>query len=188
MTGDNEDQPWASQLLVTFGVMLVVALIVGAILGIIALAGSNAVGMGSVVAGDTGAPSLYFPTGSPTTKLEESPGPILTSASPSTGTTAPPPSSTQPAQVRSISLQAYPAHVRPGERINLSGTYPGHEGATLQIQRLEAGVWRDFPVDTHVSGGLFATYIITSRTGMTKLRMLDKANGAKSNTASVNIG
>ena len=38
------------------------------------------------------------------------------------------------------------------EQIDLTGVYPGGEGAILQVQRFEDGSWDDFPVAVSVSG------------------------------------
>ena len=48
--------------------------------------------------------------------------------------------------------------------------------------------WSDFPVDTTVSNGGYATYIQTSMLGDNHIRMLDKATGKTSNVVTVKIG
>jgi len=74
-------------------------------------------------------------------------------------------------------------------RINLVGTYPGNDGASLQVQRsLGDGPWADFPVNTTVSNGAFATYIQTSMLGINHIRVIDKATGRTSNAVTVKIG
>ena len=58
--------------------------------------------------------------------------------------------------------------VRPGEPIDLTGVYPGGEGAVLRVQRLEDGAWVDFAdgsVEATVSNETFSTYVVTERTG-----------------------
>ena len=65
--------------------------------------------------------------------------------------------------------------------------YPAGEGATLQVQRFE-GTWTDFPVSVTVSGGLYNTYILTSRTGESRFRVTDKALNRSSNPVTVSIG
>ncbi len=76
------------------------------------------------------------------------------------------------------------------ERINLTGTYAGHDGSTLQVQRsLGTGPWADFPATpTTVSSGTFATYIQTSMLGANHIRMVDTVTGAMSNVVTVTIG
>ena len=51
------------------------------------------------------------------------------------------------------------------EQIDLTGVYPGGEGAILQVQRFEGGKWEDFPVTASVSNETFSTYVQTSQTG-----------------------
>jgi hypothetical protein len=104
----------------------------------------------------------------------------------SSETTASAPSPSE--RSRAITLQAFPAEVGPGERINLTGVYQRGEGATLQVQRFENGGWADFPVTVSVSGGVFSTYIMTSRTGEARLRVYDKALQKASNAVRVTIG
>ena len=86
-----------------------------------------------------------------------------------------------------ITLVASPQRVGPGEQIDLSGVY-SREGASLQVQRQQDGGWSDFPVSASVSGGTFATYIVTSQTGTAQFRVVDEATGRTSNTVTVTIG
>ena len=62
------------------------------------------------------------------------------------------------------------------------------EGAILQVQRMESGAWSDFPVTMSVSGGTFATYVQTSRTGPNKFRVVDTDSDAVSNEVTVTVG
>jgi hypothetical protein len=55
------------------------------------------------------------------------------------------------------------------------------------VQRFE-GTWVDFPVTTNVSGGRFATYVTTSRTGQNRFRVLDPDSGRVSAAARVTVG
>ena len=70
--------------------------------------------------------------------------------------------------------------------LGFTGTYRGGDGATLQVQRFE-GSWTDFPVSATVSGGIYNTYIITSRTGESRFRVTDKALERSSNPVKVTI-
>ncbi len=88
---------------------------------------------------------------------------------------------------RAITLTASPPSVSALERIDLSGSYRGGDGATLQVQRRE-GDWVDFPVTATVRGTTFATYILTSRTGASQFRVVDEATGEASNTVTVRVG
>jgi hypothetical protein len=77
--------------------------------------------------------------------------------------------------------------VSPGERIDLTGVYQNGEGAVLQVQRYEGG-WTDFPVTTTVSGGIFSTYLTTSRSGVLRFRVFDRATDRHSNQVQVTVG
>ena len=65
------------------------------------------------------------------------------------------------------------------QQIDLTGTYQAGEGAILQVQRMENGAWSDFPVTMSVSGGTFATYVQTSRTGPNEFRVVDTDSGRR---------
>lgn len=86
-----------------------------------------------------------------------------------------------------ISLSASPLSVSSMERIYLTGTYPRAEGASLQVQRLEGGSWRNFPTSTSVSGGTFSTYVMTGQSGPNKFRVVDRGAGKKSNPVTVRV-
>ena len=74
------------------------------------------------------------------------------------------------------------------QQIDLTGSYPSGEGAILQMQRLENGDWTDFPVTMSVSGGTFATYVLTSRPGENKFRVIDTDTQKTSNEVVVTVG
>lgn len=87
-----------------------------------------------------------------------------------------------------LTLSASPVLVGPMERINLSGSYPGKDGITLQIQRLEEGdVWSVFPATATVKQGRFATYILTGRQGDNKFRVFDPATQTSSSPVTITI-
>ena len=185
---EDEDAPWTRQLLVGVGVLVAVALVIGGVVSVIALGAAKVSGIDSAGNGPSRPPSLYMPTGTPTTKPETYPNPVTPSrsahAAPSP-TASPSPKKKKKSQA--ISLQAFPGRVGANQRINLTGVYQGGEGAQLQVQRFEGG-WTDFPVSTSVSGGLFNTYIFSSRSGTNRFRMIDKASGRHSNPVRVQIG
>lgn len=91
-------------------------------------------------------------------------------------------------KVKQISLSAGQTSVSPMERIDLTGTYQGGEGAVLQVQRLEGGTWTDFPVTVSVSNATFATYVQTGQGGEVKFRVLDTTSQKASNPVTVSIG
>ncbi len=74
------------------------------------------------------------------------------------------------------------------EPIDLTGVYPGGEGAILQVQQFTAGKWTEFPVTTPVSNETFTTYIQTSQPGVNRFRMIDTKSGEISNEVRVRIG
>jgi hypothetical protein len=189
MAGSDDDKPWTRHLLVAVAALLVVALMIGGVVSALALGAVKVTGIDQSQPSASARPSLYMPAGEPTTRLEEYPEadgePEATgSASPSASASASP----RPRKkVRAISLQASPAQVSAGERINLTGVYRGVAVARLQVQRFE-GTWVDFPVTTNVSGGRFATYVTTSRTGQNRFRVLDPDSGRVSAAARVTVG
>jgi len=74
------------------------------------------------------------------------------------------------------------------EQIDLTGVYPGGEGAILQVQRFTNGTWQDFPVTVSVSDETFATYVQTSQAGLTRFRVVDTDTERISNEVRVQIG
>ena len=182
---DDEDVPWTRQLAVGVGVLVAVALVIGGVMSIVALGAAKVTGLGDVHASATAQPSLYFPSDDPTTTPETYPDPNG-SDEPSPSPSSESPSAKPTQKTRAITLQAFPQQVPPNERINLTGVYPTGDGATLQVQRFEGG-WTDFPVAARVTGGTFATYVLTSRTGATRWRVTDIGSGRSSNAVRVTI-
>jgi hypothetical protein len=196
MANDLEDPPWTRQLFVVIGVLVAVALVIGAILSVIALGAAKFTGVDSAKSTASAKPSLYVPSGKPTVGLEPYPDPSgvpdRAKKSPQGGGSSDSGSSDSPdspgPQKKGITLQLFPQQVSAGQRINISGVYSNGEGARLQVQRFEHGSWSDFPVTTSVSGGQFATYITTSHTGPQQFRVADKAAGRQSNAVRVRVG
>ena len=184
---DDEDAPWTRQLLVAVGVLVAVAVVIGGVVSVVALGAANVSGLDNTHPSATARPSLYFPSGDPTTRPEQYPDPGGSSSSGTASPTPESPSASPTKKVRAISLQAFPHQVSANQRINLTGVYQGAEGASLQVQRFE-GRWVDFPVNASVSGGAFTTYIYTGRSGLNRFRVIDKASGQKSNPVRVTIG
>lgn len=87
-----------------------------------------------------------------------------------------------------LTLSASPLFVKPGERINLTGTWPGHDAMGLLVQRNLSGQWTDFGVQTQVSVGTFDTWVITNRTGDQTFRVYDPASKTASNEIKVTVG
>jgi hypothetical protein len=187
MAGNDEHSGWLRQFLLGTGLLLVVALLIGGIVGVVVLGMLNVLGVGSASGSAGQRPTLYIPDLSPTTSPKAYALPPAATAS-TTAPSASPSASAKPKKPKpQISLQGFPDHVAPGQRISLTGTYPGGEGATLQVQQFQQG-WSDFPVTATVSGGIFTTYVITSRTGPQRFRVVDQASGRHSNDVQVAVG
>lgn len=196
----DDDTPWYRSLLIGVGAMLGVALVVGGVISLVALGAVNLSGFGDERVTVQEEPSLYIPSYSPTPEDEDDPGLTLEDLNGGGGSDAEseqPEESQKPAKndkkkkrkkPRSvISLSASPLEVSSMERIYLTGTFPGGEGVSLQVQRMEDG-WTDFPVSTSVSGGTFSTYVMTGRNGDNRFRVVDPASGKKSNPVKVRVG
>jgi hypothetical protein len=167
-----------------------VALVVGLILGGGALAATKVLGLDDDGTGTdeaTSGDSMVLPHPQPT---ETPSGPLVTLGSDATN--APEtdgPEETETAEPEhEISLAAGQTTVGPMDHIDLTGVYPGGEGAILQVQRFEGGKWADFPVPISVSDETFATYVQTSQPGVNRFRVIDTDTGATSNDVRVTIG
>lgn len=105
------------------------------------------------------------------------------------GADAPPSSQPGPRHhaSRGLRLNASPASVAPMERINLTGTWPGHDNVGLQVQRLQNGTWTTFPTTTTVQAGTFETYVETGHAGVNEFRVQDPGTGTVSNSVRVTV-
>lgn len=197
---DEDELPWYRPLLVGVGAMLGVAVLVGGLVAVVALGALSVTGVGDErVTAEESEPSLYLPDRSPGggeesdddgPTLEELTGIDGAGENPDAGTSpSPKPERKKPRKPRSvISLSASPLQVSSMERIYLTGTYPGGEGATLRVQRFE-GSWSDFSgVTASVSGGTFSTYVMTGRSGANRFRVVDPSGGKASNEVRVQVG
>ncbi len=119
----------------------------------------------------------------PTTAL---PVPTATDlpSSGSTGLVTEPPTA---ANTGGLYLSAAPVLVRPMERINLTGQWPGHDNEGLLVQRFEGGKWADFGVHVNVNLGTFDTYVMTGHTGNQKFRVFDPGSDTASNEVSITV-
>jgi hypothetical protein len=199
---DDDEAPWYRSLLTGVGALVGVALLVGGVVSLVTLGAVSFSGLGSAGAGPSERPSLYMPTHSPPPSDD---GPGLTLADLNGGKTPSPSQKPSPEadsskqkqkpgkekkkpKLRSvISLSASPLEVSPMERIYLSGTYPGGEGKSLQVQRSQGSGWTDFPTSTSVSGGSFSSYVMTGRSGKNRFRVVDSVTGKKSNPVTVTV-
>jgi hypothetical protein len=183
---EDHDRPVLSGLAALIGV----GLAVGLIAGIAALVGAHLVGLngGKAEAGAGGAgQTMFLPKPQ---KTNPSNGPSITlGTSPTSGTTATATPGKPHKPRKRISLQAGEAQVAPMGRIDLTGTYPGGEGAVLQVQKFSAGSWQDFySISVTVSNATFSTYIQTGTPGVNRFRVIDSDTKLASNEVRVTIG
>lgn len=186
--------------------LVAVALGVGLILALAALVGSRVLGLsddGSATGGDATAresmilpspsetdvpsgPRLTLNTEDPDESDDESDASDETDESEPTDETEATDSSSPKAG--EISFQSADSSVAAGERIYISGVYPGGEGAILWLQRWEGGAWADFPASVGVTNGTFSSYIFTGLNGLNRFRVIDRDNGTVSNEIRVQVG
>jgi hypothetical protein len=185
---DRDDERWTRQLWSGLVAMVAISLIVGGVIAVMALGAAKVTGIGETSAGATQAPSLYIPSGKPTTRPQAFPDPPDRSGDgPSSASSPSDDSSKKPKKKQKpLTLQAFPAQVNSGGRINLTGVYPKGEGRQLQVQRFE-GRWTDFPVTASVRGGIFETYVYSGQVGKNRFRVLDIGSGRASNPVTVTI-
>jgi hypothetical protein len=179
----DEQRPVISGLLALVGV----ALAVGLVSGMAVLAGAKVLGLSgghAAAAGDPGA-TLDLPMPQ---KTQPSDGPSITLGSePTSGSTQTKAPKMQKPKKR-ITLQAGEASVAPMGRIDLTGTYPGGEGAVLDVQKFSNGSWQNFySINASVTGGTFATYIQTGTPGVNRFRVVDSDTQRASNPVRVTI-
>lgn len=86
-----------------------------------------------------------------------------------------------------LHLAASPSTVAPMGRVNLTGTWPGHDNIELQVQRLEGRSWSDFPTTATVRVGTFATYVRTGRAGVNEFRVVDPSTHTASNSVRITV-
>jgi len=186
---EEQDHPVVAGLVALVGV----GLAVGLIAGLAALVGVQVLGVGNAGASEraTGVQSMYLPEPQPT---QAESGPLITLApEPSKSGNAGGASSPEPTDEatkkpkKEISLSASQTSVAPMEQIDLTGTYPGGEGAILQVQRFTAGAWQDFPVTVSVSDETFSTYVQTSQPGPNRFRVVDTDSDLMSNEVKIAV-
>jgi hypothetical protein len=86
-------------------------------------------------------------------------------------------------------LSATPVSVRPMQRINLTGTYAGHDNMSIVVQSTQSGSWAPFAgVTAQVNLGTFQTYVMSGVHGTNKFRMFDPSTGKASNPVTVTVG
>ena len=184
---DHEERPVLTGLLALVGV----AVAVGLVLGLTALAGTRILGLGGdeATAESSGGASMYLPQPQRTTAPDD---PLITlDAGPTeeqTEESEPSEPETSKKEEEQISLSASQTEVSAMEQIDLTGVYPGGEGAVLQVERFTGGSWTDVPVTVSVSDETFSTYVQTSQRGINRFRVVDTDTGLLSNEVRVRIG
>ena len=185
----DEDHP----VLTGFIALVAVGLVVGLVLGGVALGATRVLGVGdeettSTASDDT---DFFLPKPSPT---DGPSGPLITLAPEEGGasesaSTRPEPEETEETEDAEgeITLSAGQTTVGVMQNIDLTGVYPGGEGAVLQVQKFSGG-WQDFPVTAVVSNETFATYVQTSSQGVNRFRVVDSETGIASNEIKVTVG
>lgn len=173
-----------------------VALAVGLILGVVALAGTHLLGIAGGGGSSSGAgagETMYLP---PPAKTSDATGPLVTldtqdsstaSSDPATASDSASSTSSGKPQRGRISLQALETTVPNFGKIDLTGTFPGGEGEILQVQRKQAGAWVDFAATVPVSNATFSTYIQTGVTGKNTFRVFDKSRNIASNPVDITV-
>ena len=176
---DTENRPVLTGLLALVGVSVAIGLLGGlAVLAGVKVTGLD--GTASSSSSDSSASASFrLPKPSDTATESATLDPVEPDPGAETSSEAP---------ATAISLSATQQSVSPMQQIDLTGTYQGGEGAILQVQRFENGAWSDFPVTMSVSGGTFATYVQTSRTGPNKFRVVDTDSDVVSNELTVTVG
>jgi hypothetical protein len=180
----DEERPVVFGLLALVGV----AVAVGLVASVAVLLGAHLVGLGggnaAAVAGDNGA-TMEVPKPQ---KTQPASGPSITLGSSPTSSTTETQSPTIKKPKKQISLQAGQTTVSPMGRIDLTGTYPGGEGAVLNVQKFSNGSWQDFySISATVTNGTFSTYIQTGTPGMNRFRVIDSDTQLASNQVRVQI-
>ena len=185
---EREERPVLTGLLA----LVAVGLVVGVVIGLAALAASHILGLGGddTSAGARNQKSMYLPRPQKTAPPS---GPLITLAPDGKASAQPEPSPTKKPKkdkspAKEISLSASQTAVAPMEQIDLTGIYPGGEGAILQVQRFTDGAWQDFPVTASVSNETFSTYVQTSQPGLNRFRVLDTDSKLTSNEVRITIG
>ena len=182
----DDDSNWQRHLLVGVGMLLVVGALVGGVLAFAGIKVADLAGIGQNNDNSTRSHDrLHVPRNAQTpTKTSSTTTPPPTSTS---SATAPPTRKPHKPPKPAFTLSISPATASTYERINLTGTYAGHDGTSLQVQRQEGGAWVDFPTTATVSGGSYSTYVETGHTGKNRFRVTDTTGGRSSKVATVTV-
>jgi hypothetical protein len=186
------DEPDGHPILAGLIALAGVAVVVGLVLGLVVIAGTSVLGLGadSESTTSTSERSMYLPRPE---KTPTATAPVYTlepvpsgSSEPSRSSSPRPTKSASPR--KQISLSASTTSAGAMEPFDLTGVYPGGEGAILQVQRFESGAWTDFNATGSVSGETFQIPIQTSLPGVNRFRVLDSDTELESNEIRITIG
>jgi hypothetical protein len=183
VTGTEEDERDPRQELTAVVLKILgVAVSVGLVIGLGAWIMVKALGLDATESTAPGTGQVEPNTPLPTTALpvptdSKQPTPDNTGLATRTGTPS-----------GDLFLNASPVYVKPMERINLTGRWPGHDNEGLLVQRFEDGQWSDFGVQVRVNVGTFDTWVQTGREGDQKFRVFDPETKTASNDVTVTIG
>jgi hypothetical protein len=182
----DENRPVIAGLIALVGV----AVAVGLVAAVAVVGGAHVLGLGgghSATVGRGVGATLDVPKPQ---KTHPANGPSITlGTSPTTSGADDSQSPTIKKPKKKISLQAGETSVSPMGRIDLSGTYPGGEGAVLNVQKFSNGSWQDFySISATVTNGSFQTYVQTGTPGKNRFRVIDSDTHRPSNEVTVQIG
>jgi hypothetical protein len=199
MSDQQPDRPTHEHPIVAGLLALVgVAVAIGLVLGVVTAIGTHVLGLGGGAASGaaTDQATMYVP------RLQHTPSPTAAQitlgpggqhggqqGAPGSGHHKPSGSKggSKSQAAQRISLSASTTAASPMEQFNLSGVYPGGEGAILTVQRFQNGAWADFPATGSVSGGAFQIPVQTSQGGINKFRVVDTDTQRHSNVVRVAI-
>lgn len=194
----NRPRPDGYPVMSGLAALIAVGMVVGLVLGGVAWAGAQVLGLGqsATSAEDTpdGADTLFLPQPEETAGAT---GPLITLApGPGQGQGSEQGSNDQREEKKKkkkkeepeIALSAGQTAVGSMQQIDLTGVYPGGEGRILQVQRFEGGSWADFDVTASVSNETFSTYVLSGQTGPNRFRVIDTDSGTSSNEVSIQVG
>lgn len=180
----NEDGPspfllWALRLGLVVLVVFVAAVIAGWILvSVLGLHGGGG-GNSPIRAG--------VPVDPPTQSSPSAPSPTTDIGDSSDYT--PPPSPTGVPQIAEmppgLAFKIEPASVGSGQSFRVSGTYEGRDGVPLTLQRMENGVWADYPNEILVTMGTFSTTASSTLPGVNSFRVYDQSLNRASNVVTL---
>jgi len=180
----DEERPVIAGLVALVAVAAAVGLVAAGVIVVATHVLGLGGGSGSLLGSNQGA-TLDVPRPQKT-KPASGPSITLGSSPTSSGTSQPPPKIHKPK--KQISLQAGETSVAPMGRIDLTGTYPGGEGAVLNVQKFDNGSWQDFySVSATVTNGTFSTYIQTGTPGLNRFRVIDSDTKLASNEVRVRV-